>query len=107
MTGKATESREAAGVRAGDSVAAVGSIYAFSSGWATTEAPKVVPWLDDMAEMCMCIVVVVCPDEGSKIRRGIWPGKCSQGQWPAGRLYEVDDEKALRFGCRSGGSSRR
>lgn len=58
--GTATESREAAGVRAGDSVAAVGSMYAFSSGWATTEAPNVVPWLEDMVEMCMRIVSGDC-----------------------------------------------
>lgn len=54
----ATESLEAAGVRAGDSVAAVGSMYAFSSGWATTEAPNVVPWLEDMVEMCMFVCVM-------------------------------------------------
>jgi hypothetical protein len=111
---KATESLEAAGVRAGDSVAPVGSMYAFSSGWATTEAPNVVPWLFDMVEMCMCDVLR-CRGESRReidrlvavFKQAMWSGKCSQDQWPVSR--RVDgwmDEKALRIGW-SGSSSRR
>jgi hypothetical protein len=52
-------SRDTVGVRAGESVPVGGSMTAFSSHCATTEAPKVVSWLRDMVESVVVVVVVV------------------------------------------------
>jgi hypothetical protein len=42
-------------VRAGESMPVVGSMAAFSSGWATTEAPNVVCWLEAMVRVTVLL----------------------------------------------------
>ena len=52
LSWKVAESRETAGVRAGESAA--GSMAAFSSFWGMTEAPNVVPVLLEDIVVVMC-----------------------------------------------------
>jgi hypothetical protein len=82
-------SRDTVGVRAGESVPVGGSMTAFSSHCATTEAPKVVSWLRDMVESVVVVVVVVedlsifeCGGRlGVTRSQAIELGGIGQGQW--------------------------
>jgi hypothetical protein len=83
-------SRDTVGVRAGESVPVGGSMTAFSSHCATTEAPKVVSWLRDMVESVVVVVVVVMEDLsifecggrlGVTRSQAIELGGSGQGQW--------------------------
>jgi hypothetical protein len=80
-------SRDTVGVRAGESVPVGGSMTAFSSHCATTEAPKVVSWLRDMVESVVVVVVedlsiFECGDRlGVTRSQAIELGGSGQGQW--------------------------
>jgi hypothetical protein len=82
-------SRDTVGVRAGESVPVGGSMTAFSSHCATTEAPKVVSWLRDMVESVVVVVVVMedlsifeCGGRlGVTRSQAIELGGSGQGQW--------------------------
>ena len=52
-------SLETVGVRAGESMPVVGSMAAFSSGWATTEAPNVVCSLEAIVSVSLGVESVV------------------------------------------------